>query len=276
MVKKTLSLYSGLPLTGNSTQTQAVAWTQKKEFQTLSNHVQHLVGQIAAGNTSFKSRVQVEHGETRAILVKEVKDTRGQVTSEIATASQRTRFLDSLKSYSMNQRYNDITDPEEATYQRIFAAYDRACDDLSEPVGTEMESASNDHYLASIDRGLDQLAGWLQTSDSLFWIGGKPGSGKSTFMKTVVNSKSVKMLLERWDPRAEIISHFFWKIGSEPQNSVKGLLCTLSYQILLRHKDLLISIPNFQDLVLYKSSYHDWSLEEAKSLLLHLLNSSDR
>ena len=176
----------------------------------------------------------------------------------------------------MNQRYNDITDPEAATYQRIFAAYDGACDDLSEPIRAEMELPSNGHDLADIDRGLDQLASWLQTSDSLFWISGKPGSGKSTFMKTVVNSSSVKMLLERWDLRAEIISHFFWKIGSRPQNSVKGLLCTLSYQILLRHNDLLTYIPNFQDLVLSKSSYHDWSLGEAKNLLLHLLNSSDK
>ncbi|KAI1059290.1 hypothetical protein LB507_004111, partial [Fusarium sp. FIESC RH6] len=263
-------------LTYICTKTQAVALTQKKEFQTLSDHVQHLVGQIAAGNTNLESRVHAEHGETRALLVKEVKDTGGQVTSEIATASQRTRFLDSLKSYSMNQRYNDITDPEAATYQRIFAAYDRACDDLSEPDQTKMELLLNDHSLSSIGKGLDQFASWLHTSDSLFWISGKPGSGKSTFMKTIVNSKSVKMLLERWDARVEIISHFFWKIGSKPQNSVKGLLCTLSYHILLRHNDLLTSIPNFQDLVLSKSSYHDWSLEEAKSLLLHLLNRSDK
>lgn len=250
--------------------------TQKKEFQALSDHVQNLVGQIAAGNTSLESRVQAEHSETRALLVKEVKDTGGQVTSDIATASQRTRFLDSLKSDRMNQRYNDITDPEEATYQRIFAAYDRACNDMSEPDRDGIELLPNGRYLASIDKGLDQLASWLQNSDSLFWISGKPGSGKSTFMKTIVNSSSVKMLLERWKPRVEMISHFFWKIGSKPQNSVKGLLCTLSYQILLRHKDLLISIPNFQDLVLSKSSYHDWSLGEAKSLLLHLLNSSDK
>ncbi|KAJ4016022.1 hypothetical protein NW752_006956 [Fusarium irregulare] len=259
-----------------ATQTQAVALTQKKEFQALSDHVQHLVRQIAAGNTSLESRVQAEHGETRALLVKEVKDTGGQVTSDIATASQRMRFLDSLKSDSMNQRYNDIKDPEEATYQRIFAAYDRACDDISEPDRDEIELLPNGRYLASIDKGLDQLASWLQNSDSLFWISGKPGSGKSTFMKTIVNSSSVKMLLEQWDPRAEIISHFFWKIGSKPQNSVKGLLCTLSYQILLRHKDLLISIPNFQDLVLSKSSYHDWSLGEANGLLLHLLSSNDK
>ncbi|KAH7179073.1 uncharacterized protein B0J16DRAFT_402438 [Fusarium flagelliforme] len=258
------------------TQTQAVAWTQKKEFRTLSDHVKQLVGQIAAGNTDLESCVRVEHGETRAVLVKEVKDTGGQVTSEIATTNQRTRFLDSLKSYSMNQRYTDITDPEAATYQRIFAAYDRACDNMSEPDRTQMKLLSNNPYLASIDKGLDQFSSWLQTSDSLFWINGKPGSGKSTFMKTIVNSKSVKMLLERWDPRVEIISHFFWKIGSKPQNSVKGLLCTLSYQILLRHKDLLTSIPNSQDLVLSKSSYHDWSLEEAKYLLLHLLNSTDK
>ncbi|CAG7561891.1 unnamed protein product [Fusarium equiseti] len=254
-----------------TTQTQAVALTQRNEFQSLSDHVQHLIGQIAAGNTNLESRVKAEHGETRAILAKKVKDIGGQVTSEIATASQRTRFLDSLKSYSMNQRYNDITDPEAATYQRIFAAYDRACDDMSESI-----LLSNDRYSASIDKGLDQCASWLQTSDSLFWISGKPGSGKSTLMKTVVDSRSVKKLLQRWDPRAEIVSHFFWKIGSKPQNSVKGLLCTLSYQILVRHRDLLTSIPNFQDLVLSKSSYHDWSLGEAKDLLLHLLNSSDK
>ncbi|KAJ4135261.1 hypothetical protein NW768_004883 [Fusarium equiseti] len=258
------------------TQTQAVSLTQKKEFQTLSDHAKHLVGQIAAGNTSLESRVQIEHAETRSNITKEMKDTGGQVTSEIATASQRTRFLDSLKSYSMNQRYNDITDPEEATYQRIFAAYDKNCEDMSEPARTEMELLSNGSYCDSIDEGLDQLASWLQTSDSLFWISGKPGSGKSTFMKTIVNSKTVKVLLKSWDPRAEIISHFFWKIGSKPQNSVKGLLCTLNYQILLRHKDLLTSIPNFKDLIFSKSSYHDWSLGEAKSLLLHLLHSSDK
>lgn len=50
----------------------------------------------------------------------------------------------------------------------------------------------------SESNGLPSFADWLVGGEKLFWINGKAGSGKSTLMKYILQSKLMSHLLTRW------------------------------------------------------------------------------
>ena len=74
---------------------------------------------------------------------------------------------------------------------------------------------------------------WLETENSVYWISGKPGSGKSTLMKYILNSDCTSRLLADWEKGTDliVISFFFWNPGMDLQKSCTGLLRSLLYQI---------------------------------------------
>ncbi|KAL5381575.1 hypothetical protein DPSP01_007027 [Paraphaeosphaeria sporulosa] len=76
---------------------------------------------------------------------------------------------------------------------------------------------------------------WLESSEKVYWISGKPGSGKSTLVKYLVDNDQTPISLRQWagpDTRLVITSYFFWVNGSELQRSQEGLLRTLLFEIL--------------------------------------------
>ncbi|KAJ8126157.1 hypothetical protein O1611_g7481 [Lasiodiplodia mahajangana] len=75
---------------------------------------------------------------------------------------------------------------------------------------------------------------WLRSDRRLFWIRGKPGSGKSTLMKYLAQNPRVTEHLGAWsgDDRLIICRYFFWNSGSPLQNSEEGLLRSLLFDIL--------------------------------------------
>jgi hypothetical protein len=67
----------------------------------------------------------------------------------------------------------------------------------------------------------------------IYWITGKPGSGKSTLMKYLVRNSRTSELLTQWaGPHKLVVSyHYFWNAGTELQRSQQGLLRTLLFHI---------------------------------------------
>ncbi|RSL46999.1 hypothetical protein CEP54_013617 [Fusarium duplospermum] len=75
---------------------------------------------------------------------------------------------------------------------------------------------------------------WLSTDSKLFWVSGKPGSGKSTFMKFVADNEETEQCLQKWAGNRELIlaRHFFTIYGTTIQKSLEGLLRSLLHNIL--------------------------------------------
>jgi hypothetical protein len=73
------------------------------------------------------------------------------------------------------------------------------------------------------------LSDWLTTPDGVYWISGKAGSGKSTFMKHIFDSKRTKDCLRSWARGTLLIvaTFFFWNSGTREQKSQIGLLRAL-------------------------------------------------
>lgn len=274
----------------SSSRADAIQLQQGEDFNNLAVDVQNLVSQISLGYTELEDLVRVEQDVTREVIAHEAAKTRGNikkhVTAEIqtmqlhaGTEAQRDAFLQSLKFPEMNQRYNDLMHSRSATFKRVFSAY--------QDITTGDEANSIDEVTAE-DLGIDEsrrnhidatwaeFINWLQSSDSLFCIRGKPGSGKSTLVKFVIDHENTKELLCRWSPDVTIISHFFWKIGSSTQNSIKGMLSSLVYQTLNDNQELTeYVLENFEHLA-FKSNYHDWSTDDLEAVLHSTLEKDGR
>jgi hypothetical protein len=82
---------------------------------------------------------------------------------------------------------------------------------------------------------------WLSEDGGIYWINGKTGSGKSTLMKYVWNSRSTVDHLRSWASGTELqVGRFyFWNGGTEDQRSHTGLLRSLLQGILSSRTDLI-------------------------------------
>lgn len=173
----------------------------------------------------------------------------------------RDRFLQSLKYPEFNWRRNQIDDAHADTLDWVF-------------VGDSSDSCSRKEYedqqlLSEIK--WDSFSNWLRSTDVLYWISGKPGSGKTTLVKYILAQERTKKYLNIWSPGCKIASHFFWRPGSQMQKNVQGLLCSLLYQLLDSSATALNAImSSIHDT---KDSYQDWPMAQLRSALRKTLDS---
>ncbi|KAM5361411.1 hypothetical protein ACJZ2D_013101 [Fusarium nematophilum] len=276
------------------TQSDAIKHQQSHGFQGLESDVKALVSQIAQGYTKMEDLIKTEQSTTRDVIKWEAKTTRQEVNTHVASEvqalgaravsdNQHERLLKSLKPDEMNQRYHDVMDSEDASFELVFLSYERTtrgeCNDLSSSEHQDWETSSSDLDSEYDPAKIDEISqtwscfsSWLQSdSDEIFWIQGKPGSGKSTLMKFVVDNDNTKQLLHSWSPCTKLLSHFFWKIGSAPQNSIKGLLCSLLHSLLSGRSDTIDRVLSRFGGSSSKDSYHDWSVRELEAVLLSIM-----
>lgn len=85
------------------------------------------------------------------------------------------------------------------------------------------------------------LAKWLESQSGVYWISGKPGSGKSTLMKYLVAHPQTAELLKTWAGAQTLVtaSVYFWHAGTVLQNSQEGLFRSLLFEILRQSPDLI-------------------------------------
>lgn len=80
------------------------------------------------------------------------------------------------------------------------------------------------------------LPDWLEGNSGLpYCITGKPGSGKSTMMKFILNHPALDHHLQIWSQGSALykIKYYAWKPGFEMRRSADGLLRTLLHQMLV-------------------------------------------
>lgn len=83
---------------------------------------------------------------------------------------------------------------------------------------------------------------WLSNNEPVYWISGKPGSGKSTLMKYISGSSKATSYLKKWASNTTLVtaSFYFWSSAKDPlQKSSAGLLRSIMLQILRQCPDLI-------------------------------------
>ncbi|KAF5671313.1 hypothetical protein FDENT_10953 [Fusarium denticulatum] len=196
--------------------------------------------------------------------------------------SQREEFLQSLRFHEMKKRYNELGGHEEVSFDRVFASYESVNSkegaaginkETLESSGSDGSSDDTSITFLEDDRDIyltwSTFKQWLTTSHPLFCIQGKPGSGKSTLSKFIIDNPNTKSLLTQWNPQPTILSHFLWKIGAATQNSIKGLLCSLIYQLLASDRPLQEQVMAHQIRTSYKY-YDDWSSRDLKNVFRYV------
>lgn len=89
----------------------------------------------------------------------------------------------------------------------------------------------------------DNLPEWLKNGSDIYWVRGKPGSGKSTLMKFLYQHSQVHRFLQEWANGHRLITpnFFFCYLGTPEQRTHEGLLRGLLHSILAEESSL---IPN--------------------------------
>ncbi|KAI0119243.1 hypothetical protein F4814DRAFT_411308 [Daldinia grandis] len=214
-----------------------------------------------------------------------------EIAQETTTEKQRTRLLQSLRFPSMNERKNDLADSYEETFRWVFpindtleedylteSNSDTSSDTSSTSWSTVSDYASEGGFIGPKDKPWYNFEDWLKSDNTLYWISGKPGSGKSTLVKYLIENPLTKEALAFWAKGAKgannpmILSHFFWKAGSEKlQRNIKGCLCSILHQAVQPEMISLNSILTTYKSVLNKESVTDWSLKELKNVCFAVL-----
>jgi hypothetical protein len=163
------------------------------------------------------------------------KDLKNLVANR-ATIAKEQRILTSLRYKAMTARRQNIIKAYETTFEWIF---------------------DDDSDIMFVD--------WLRTKDGMYWISGKPGSGKSTLMKFLYNHITTRKALEAWARSFELViaSFYFWSIGTPMQKSQEGLLRSLAFEILRQCPNLIpIACPRRWVLDEYLDDTAIWELDE--------------
>ncbi|KAK1976378.1 hypothetical protein LZ30DRAFT_785620 [Colletotrichum cereale] len=148
-------------------------------------------------------------------------ETWARVSEEAKNQATVVAILTSLRFTQIKERQSEIPKAHRRTFQWVF----------------------------SDDSPVD-LSDWLRESSGLFWITGKPGSGKSTLMKFILGHEQTMLLAERPKKRLES-----WSI--EDLSEVFGRLKDirpLSSRILLLIDGLDEYSGNLRDLVQFLRS----------------------
>ncbi|KAK3379164.1 hypothetical protein B0T24DRAFT_523136 [Lasiosphaeria ovina] len=83
---------------------------------------------------------------------------------------------------------------------------------------------------------------WLEQRSGapIYWVTGKPGSGKSTMMKFIQGHSAVVQHLGKWgDLPLVVAAYYAWNPGFSLQKSFEGLKRTILFQVLTRHPQLI-------------------------------------
>jgi hypothetical protein len=136
-----------------------------------------------------------------------------------------------LRFHDIAERHATIANAHKKTFDWIFH-HNRSTVESVGPIPFEIADKQG------------SFMNWLFGDKSLYWITGKPGSGKSTLMKYLYDDKRTLDSASCWSGKNELIAagFFFWNSGTSMQMSRMGLLQTLLHQCLKGHNDLIPTI----------------------------------
>lgn len=143
--------------------------------------------------------------------------------SVIDRLSKEVEMLRNLAFDSMEERHSRFAEAHSKTFEWVF----------------------NTEWLPLHDpRSKISLEAWLTSGTGLFWVSGKPGSGKSTFMKWLAQEPTTIKSLQQWAMEADVVtaSFYFWISGTSIQKSQQGLLRSLLFEILSKCPGLIPTI----------------------------------
>jgi hypothetical protein len=229
-------------------------WALAEKY--TSQSIKRLSQQLSFNSAAWLERSRETYKESEQIQIGSeiAKPIATKVASVVTTAkkiSAQHMILRSLRFDSLILRETGISEAHKETFEWIFKP-----------------AQKNDKEGNGVNVRNDFM-NWILNENGIFWVSGKPGSGKSTLMKFLGSHNTTKECLQRWAGDRPLItgSHFFWNAGTAMQKSQQGLLQTLLYWV-LRQSPLLAQVvcpDRWEDAITYKGGgavSEPWSREE--------------
>ncbi|KAF5709500.1 NACHT domain-containing protein [Fusarium mundagurra] len=249
----------------------------QKQVTLISTKVSERIDKAEASNkthvttelASHELRVKSHAEKGRDNLLKEA-EAREKIRRE---NEDYERLLYSFHYPDMNHRRNDIHSSHTSTFGWIFRG---------ELEQSYMKSDATHPYSLPQDttETCDQepvccnFAKWLQSTGGRYWISGRPGTGKSVLMKFIISHEKTIDSLRQWQPCAQVLTHFFWKVGSAMQSSFKGFLCSIIHQMFSLDREHAMSGLQQQPDWSRKTGPGDWDNDELQSIITSYLSLS--
>ena len=222
------------------------------DIRNLDKSTKYFVDQFADGHRQITELILHDRESTKIHITEEAESLRKDIviilneqTAAKDTQEAISRIIQSLKYSDTNRRRNQVVDSHDGTFEWIFDE--------------------------SIEKPWDCFIKWLRSDSDLYWVNGKPGSGKSTLMKFITCQSRTRDALSSWKPGCIVLSTFIWKSGAEIERSLKGVLSSLLYQLLDGNALSVTKLISLHPEVANKTGLADWSASELKKVLTHLL-----
>ncbi|KAF5714994.1 P-loop containing protein [Fusarium mundagurra] len=246
------------------TQTEASAAQQSAIFQSIKK-LQHGQSKLEVTQVEFGRQflMEIKKHVGNADGERWRKDLLGAIHNRsrprLQTTTQprgkvdiRRRLIKSIEFQDMDGREIRITKASKETFKWIYES----------PTTDVLPWASFRAFLQREESGM-------------YWITGKPGSGKSTLMKYLMKNDRTYDLLRRWAPEGVITGAFyFWNSGDSMQMSVEGLLRTLlakSLQQLPKYVTKQVFPNRWEALTLFNEDDTPWTWHELSLALQELV-----
>jgi hypothetical protein len=187
------------------------------------------------------------------------------IIGKMLTATVETRVLDAimakLRFQDIHMRELSIADANQHTYRwLLYDPNNEKQESLLDVIETGSSSVPSTDISLKTRKGyqmrrfesllLDEekqrvrtresFLCWLRSEHGLFYISGKPGSGKSTLMKLLCSEEKTNQELEAWAGGKILVftRFFFWAAGSENQKSLEGLYRAILWEALRACPDI--------------------------------------
>lgn len=264
-----LSLHTGVPRREQSI-SKRFKWVVKdnEKFASLMNELSYFISRldalVPAREQSGSTMIEQDLAKIRSIpqLKAIIKASTGSqphiavMAQQMVRSVNQGRVLDRLWFRSIDDRKTNIN-------ERHFRTLNWALDPLEATLKW------------------DNLAEWLRNGSGLYWLAGKAGSGKSTLMKCLSNHPQTTTLLKDWTGQSEMVTlqFFFYALGRLEQKSQEGLLRSLLFQSLDKHRDQIEHVlpAMWREAVITEDEEHDLetpSILEMQASLLRLVETT--
>ncbi|KAF2119025.1 hypothetical protein BDV96DRAFT_643182 [Lophiotrema nucula] len=199
-------------------------------------------GVTSRGNDASLCAVFLEHVKDSARWQREISQVlltgTGSIAPQRTPDASKKRTEDLQHKLLASIRYPQIQDRK----QRIAKAVRNTFEWIYRPPDPAL-------------RPWADFAIWLEHERGVYWIYGKPGSGKSTLMKFLYGDPRTHQLLQNWarnirtsqsmSPKNSSLiigSFFFWNSGVEMQMSYEGFLRAMLHQISIADPDIIFKL----------------------------------
>lgn len=213
---------------------------QDTRFTSLEEQTQNIIRILLDGNEALRSEIE---SQFKALNLKEEEGRAEEYKKKVGLS-----LLASLRFETMTLRHEAIEEAHRRTFEWIFR--------------DPKEEGKPWHNFSQ----------WLESGSGVYWINGKPGSGKSTLMRFIVEENRTHRHLKRWALNGlELPAFFFWNGGAVDQRSQASLFRSILYDMLEKHRDLIPLVfpdewrKNLENVrVNVQSTFGSWSLLRLK------------